>query len=200
MNLENSEQEVDDFYLQSVLLAKIVERVLKQKANVYITKKPDFEKKPVILFNKKMRVSSLGVFDEKTYISSINFYRNQAALKEGQVLGAFVLFFPETYVIDLFKKFEYPVDDEDDSAGIKDACGSLCNLIAGSFKTGLLELDYSDIVMSAFSSFVNDSVEGVACSQENQNVYEVSFQIKKEKKLVAWLNMGRIPKVWEITK
>ena len=64
---------LDEFYVQALLLAEVTRRILSVKANVRLSSKPVMKVKPISEFRKRMRISSLEKFDTSTYISTINF-------------------------------------------------------------------------------------------------------------------------------
>ena len=74
------DEAVDKFYIQALMLAEVVRRILEKKADLALSAKPRLELKPITEFRKRMRVTSVTKFDEKTYISTVNFYENQEKL------------------------------------------------------------------------------------------------------------------------
>ena len=56
-------KELDEYYVQALLLAEVVRRILEVKANVRLKKKPKIQRKPIAEFMKRMRVSTLGKFN-----------------------------------------------------------------------------------------------------------------------------------------
>ena len=184
----------DEFYVLAVLLAEVVKRILKKKAGLEFSKKPLFALKPIVEFRKKMRISGLEKFNAKTYIASINFYLSDEALEKHQAIGALIIYIPEDHVSKFVQQMRYPSIDEDDEEALEDACGTLCNLIGGNFKSGLTQLGYMELVMSHFSTFVNEAVNGIEYDPKQKEIYEISFEIEREKLLVADLTMGHIPK------
>lgn len=185
-----------EFYIQALLLAKVVERILSRKAGIDLSKPPRLELKPITEFVRRMRVSGLLKFNERTYIAAINLFKTEEDSEQHKAVGAIVLYIPETYVAKLFRELEYPsVIDEDDQEALLDACGTFCNLIAGNFKSGLTQLGYQELVMSHFSSYKNEVLNGVIYDPKQTRLYEISFEIRGEKRIVADLTMGPIPKV-----
>lgn len=183
------------FYTQAVLLSKVIERLLKRKAGIRWPIKKDFELKPVSEFMKRMRVSSFDKFDTATYVSWVNLYASEEGLENGNTLGVIILYVEEEYVVDLMQKLEYPIDDYDDEELMEDASGTLCNLIAGNFKNGLTQIGYKELAMSHFSSYRNEVLNGVEYYRKQPNIYEITFTIGNEKRIVAELSLGPVPKV-----
>ncbi len=185
---------VNDFYVQSLLLSEIVKRILDVKASIHLTKISSIELKPIVDFMHRMRVSSLEKFEQSTFISTINFYKTMQDLENNVPIGLIIIYIPDNYVGELLKKLEYPIDDDDDDA-LEAACGTVCNLIAGNFKSGLTQLGYQELEMSHFSSYQNQIYDGVEYCKARPQKYEINFNIKGVKKLVVDYNMGKIPKV-----
>lgn len=183
----------DDFHLQALLMSKVVQRVLQQKGGIKIYGNPSLLKKPIVSFMKRIRVAGLNKFSEKTYISYINFFRKDDDLKKDAPVGAMVIYVPEFFVYNLMHQMEYPVDHEGDYTALEDATGAFCNLIAGSYKNGLKQMGYEELVMSHFSTAINDVFDGVPYDGQAEELYEISFELRGgEKGLVVDLSMGPI--------
>lgn len=188
-------EESDEFKVQASLLAEVIRRILEQKADIRLSEKPRIESKPITEFRKKIRVSGLTKFDEKTYVSAVNFYQNEKDLEKHKAAGAIIIYVPEMYVVKLFKDLQYPeMLDENDEDSLEDACGTFCNLIAGSFKSGLSQLEYKELAMSHFMSYQNTAPDGVEFQPNQKYLYEISFYIQGEKRIVADFSMGPIQK------
>ena len=187
----------DEFYIQALLLAEVVKRILLSKGNIQLTSKPSLEKKPVTEFVKRMRASGLSKFEERTYIGTVNFYRNAADQNLNKAVGVIVVYIPESQIVYLLNDIGYPVDNEEDTMALEDACGSFCNVVAGNFKSGLAQLGYKELEMSHFSSYQNDVVDGVDYAVEQPNIYEITFERRGVVKLKADINMGQLPMIGE---
>jgi len=194
INQVEEDKQLAEFYLQGLMLAEVVKRILVRKAEIEISSKPSFVLQPVTEFMKRMRVSGLSKFDGRVYMSSINYFVDQAQLEKNKAIGTIVIYVPEIHAVKLLNRIGYPVKDEGDEEGIEDACGSLCNLIAGNFKSGLTQLGYQELVMSHFSVFQNEVINGLPYCNERPQVYEIGFPIQGVKKIAVDLNMGNIPK------
>ena len=185
----------DELHLQALLMGKVIERILKWKANIHQKITKTFEIKPVSEFMKRMRVSSLEKFDTTTYISYIYFYASEEDMEKKKTLGVFVLYVEEEYIVKLLQRLDYPIGDTDDQELIEDAIGTFCNLIAGNFKNGLTQLGYTELAMSHFSSYRNEILNGVDYCLDCQKVYEVSLNISNQKRIVGEFNMGHVAKI-----
>ena len=184
----------NQFYVQALLLAEVVKRILSKKADIDLAQKPTITLNPIVEFRRRMRVSGLGKLDEKTFISTINFFANEKDEEKEKALGTLIIYIGESFVVKLFQAMKYPVIDEDEEAAIKDACGTFCNLIAGNFKSGLTQLGYKELIMSHFSTYENEILNGVLYPTTQSELYEVSFHIRGTKRIVAELVMGPLVK------
>ena len=98
----------DDLYLQTILLAKVVERILQRRTDLELSTAPTWEKKPITEFVKRMRINGLSKFDVRCYISTINFYKTNEDLQNHKAIGAIILYIPETFVVKLMSELHYP--------------------------------------------------------------------------------------------
>ncbi|MCA9400519.1 MAG: hypothetical protein KC713_02755 [Candidatus Omnitrophica bacterium] len=185
---------LDEHYVQALLLAEIINRILLKMAEIRLTSKPHFEYKPLSEFMKRMRVSSLGKFNEETYIAYLNLYKNQQDLENHKAVGTVVIYMQADFMTKLFKRLDYPDVDIDDEDALLDAIGTFCNLVGGNFKSGLTQLGYIPLEMSHFHSFKNEVLDGVEYCQTEKKVYEIDFEIKKEKQITAELVIGQVPR------
>ncbi len=185
----------DPFYVQGILLAEVIKRILNRRADIQLAKiETELALRPITEFMERMRVSSIEKFDSTTYISTINFYKSEKDQDGQRALGAIVVYIEGKYIAELLKRMDYPIDDPRDEETLLDGCGTICNLMAGNFKSGLTQLGYAELVMSHFSSFRNEVLEGVPYDIDQQNKYEVTTRIDGVKRMVADLTMGEIPK------
>lgn len=190
--LDDNDQ-LDERYIQALMLARVVKRILKKRANIDLSANPTFIVKPIAEFMNRIRVSSLNKFDETTYISTINFYKTRDDLDKHDALGALIIYISESYLIELIRKLNYPDVDEDDPEAMLDSIGTFCNLIAGNFKAGLTQLGYIELVMSHFSGYENKVLMGIEFSPNENQMYEIQFEIGDEKRIVAEFSMAPIP-------
>lgn len=190
--LDDNDQ-LDERYIQALMLSRVIKRILKNRASIELSANPVFIEKPIAEFMNRLKVSSITKFDETTYISSINFYKDRAALDRHEALGALIIYVGASYLVELIKRLDYPEVDEDDPEAMLDAIGTFCNLIAGNFKSGLTQLGYIELVMSHFSGYENKVLLGVDFSPNETRMYEIEFEIRGEKRIVAEFSMAPIP-------
>jgi len=191
---ESGKKTINEFNIQARLLAEVVKRILDRKAHIYLSEVAAFKLKPITEFKRRMRVSSLEKFEDSTYISTVNFYSSEKDLDNKKAVGTLVIYIEEPYVVELLKKLDYPIEDEDSQPELADACGTVCNLIAGNFKSGLTQLGYIELAMSHFSSYRNEILNGVEYPADQKELYEISFEIRKRRRIVAELVMGDVPR------
>lgn len=180
------------FYIQALVLAKVVEKILIQKAGLRLSSRPLIKTRPIVSFMDRIRVSGLEKFDQKTLVSVVNFYRDRAEETSGKAVGAVILYVSEDYAYRLIRQLDYPIDGSNDDEGVIDGCGAFCNLIAGNFKNGLTKIGYQDLVMSHFLTYENSAVDGVPYDGQQKELYEVIFEIGGIRRIVVDLTMGVI--------
>ena len=186
----------EDLKVQAILLAEVVRRILKKRAEIDLSNKPIFQIKPVTEFRKRIRASALGKFEGTTYIGSVNYYIDQESMENAKAVGAVIVYIGEEYIAKLLQKLNYPISDEDNQEAMEDACGTFCNLIAGNFKSGLTQLGFVELVMSPYSTYLNEIVNGIPYSTYETQLYEISFEIGGKKRIVAELTMGALPRLF----
>jgi hypothetical protein len=195
MRLQLSGKVPDELTLQAMMLSEVVKRILRVKGDIELSSPPRMSKKNIVEFMKRMRISGLSKFEEKTLLSSVNFYANELDAENHRALGAIIIYIEENYSSKLFRDLDYPLFDSDDTESLLDACGSFCNVVAGNFKAGLTQLGYKELYMSHFSTFENEVINGIEYDPTQTQVYEIIFDIKEEKRIVIDLTMGLVPRL-----
>lgn len=188
-------KEMSEFYIQTLMLVEVIKRILDRKASIFNTRVVDFNLKPIVEFKNRMRVSSLDKFDGITYVSVVYFFLNEDLQKENKPVGTLVIYMEDEYLEELLRKLDYPKIDVDDQDAVEDACGTICNLIAGNFKSGLTQLGYQELMMSHFRSFRTEVVNGVEYDFTQKQKYEIGFEVRDHRRIVVELVMGKIPKI-----
>ncbi len=188
----------DEFYIQTLMLAEVIKRILDRKASIFLSRVADFNLKPIVSFKNRMRVSGIEKFDGVTYISVVYFYLNQEAMKEERPVGTLIVYMEDEYVEEFLRKLDYPKIDEDDQEAVEDACGTITNLIAGNFKSGLTQLGYQELMMSHFMSYRTEVINGVEYDPSQTQKYEISFDVRNRRRIVAELVMGKVPKISDL--
>lgn len=182
-------------FTMSLAMAVAVRKIFREKAQLKLSREPIIEKKPITHFMKRMRIDPMEKFNAPTVVSIIHFYRNQKEMDLIKPTGVLLSYVELAQVAHLLKLLEYPEIDDDDEEQVEDACGALCNIIAGYFKHELLELGYPSLEMSAFDSYINSVVNGSAYPLKAINKYEVSYEIAGHKRLVTEMVMAPLTRV-----
>ena len=175
-------------------LSESVVKMFKERNEIKFSQDPVIEKRNIIEYNGMMRADGMEKFNEPTFISFINYFNSVANMEKNKAIGGIVVYIEQTYVTDLLKLLKYPLADDEDLEALADCCGTLCNIIAGAFKTEISNLGYVALEMSHFTSYRNRAVVGVPFSYNEREKYELSFFIKNEKKLIIDMSMGIVPK------
>lgn len=177
-------------FTMSLAMAVAVRKIFREKAEVRFTREPVIEKKPITHFMRRMRVDPMEKFNAPTVVSFIHFYKNRKDMDLRKPAGVLLCYVELAQLTNLLKMLEYPDIDDDDEEQVEDACGALCNIIAGTFKNELVNLGYQPLEMSAFESYINSVLDGVAYPLKSLNKYEVSYEIGGKKMLVTEMVMA----------
>lgn len=186
----------DDLHKLATALTKLIVKFFKENAAVEFSNKPQLKREFIREFNKKMRIYGVEKFSAPTFVSTVNYYKNLEDLQNSRPLGVLIVYIIQDYVSSLLKSFNYPdIDDSDDNA-LKDACGTLCNVIAGRFKAEISSMGFIELEMSHFTNYLNTSLRGVDYCVDQPEKYEITFEIYRQKKLVVEMSMGAIPRIY----
>ena len=175
-------------------LNQCVTDLIKERSDLKFTKDPEVKRKNIIEYQGRMRVDGMEKFGEPTFISTVNYYASAADMQQGKTLGALVVYVEQGYIVQLLKKMKYPLANDEDENEMKDCCGTLCNIIAGRFKSAVSAMGYVELEMSHFSNYKNSAFNGVDFNYNEWDKYEISFFLEGEKRLVVEMTMGIIPK------
>lgn len=149
----------------------------------------------IIEYDGKMRADGMEKFNnEPTYVSAINYYINKVDMEKKKTLGVIVIYVEQNYMAKIMKLLQYPpVDDENEDA-LQDSCGTLCNIIAGRFKSEIAKAGFIELEMSHFVTSRNNMVPGVSFCFTEFDKYEITFDIDGAKRLVIETTIGAVPK------
>ena len=191
-----SKPEGDDQQLEILAgaLKNGIIHMLKERADALLPVRATMEKKQIIEFMKKMRVDSIDKFPSATFVSTVNYYANEHDMAKKKTLGALVIYVEEEYVPELLRLLKYPVVNYESEDALKDACGTLANILAGRFKNEMLTLGLSDLEMTHFTNYRNNALVGVDFYPKQLNKYEINIYIRDNKRLVVELTMGPVVK------
>lgn len=183
-----------ELFTLAVTLGGVITRMFRKTGHTELSTEPIIEKKPIIEFMRRMRVFGMEKFATPTFISTINYYVNVKDMEEHRALGVIIVYIEQDFVARLLRLLQYPLIDEDDEEALKDASGTLCNVIAGQFKSEIAQLGFIEVEMSHFSSYRNTAFHGVEFCMGQREKYEISFNIQEKKRLVVEMTMGSVPK------
>ncbi len=176
------------------LLVNTVKKLFRDRGEVEFSKDPILTKRNIVEYNGRMRADGMEKFNNPTFVAAINFYVDAAAMAKHSALGALVVYVEQDYVATMLKRLKYPPIDDEDNKAMCDACGALCNIIAGAFKSALVAGGYKELEMSHFSSYRNTAPNGVEFCFKEYDKYEICFHIDNAKRLVLELTMAPVPK------
>lgn len=175
-------------------LADSVAAIFKERGEVKFSKDPVIHKKNIVEYNGRMRADGMEKFNNPTFVSSINYYATPKDMEKKNALGAIIVYIEQGFVVDMLRMLKYPPADDENMDALRDCCGTLCNIIAGRFKSAISAMGYIELEMSHFSSYRNTAPQGVAFCYKEYDKYETIFFINGVKRLVIEMTMGSIPK------
>ncbi len=171
-----------------------ITKLLRERTEGQLPVKSQMEQKNIIEFMRKMRGDSIDKFTQPAFVSTVNYYANERDMTKRKPLGALVIYIEEDYVPVLLRTLKYPEVDFKQDDALKDACGTLANLIAGRFKSEMLERGFTDLEMSHFTNYRKSAMLGVDFDNRQTKKYEITFFIHETKRLIVELTMGPVPK------
>lgn len=179
----------------AILLEKSVSSLFSERNAEIKLKSPVKARKKIIEYDGKMRADGMEKFNnEPSYVSAINYFANKADMEKKKTLGTIIVYVEQSFMAKMMKLLQYPpVDDENEDA-LQDSCGTLCNIIAGRYKSEISKAGYIELEMSHFITARNTVVPGVNFCFSEFDRYEVAFDMDGAKRLVADITMGVVPK------
>lgn len=178
----------------SGLLLAGVTNLFQERGEIKFSKTPVSVRKRIIEYDGKMRVDGMEKFNnEPAYGSTVNYYVNAAEMAKKKALGALVVCVPEAYLPKLMKTLQYPAIDDEDEKAMLDSVGTLCNIVAGRFKSEVSAAGYIELEMSPFNNFRNSPLFGIDFCLQEYDKYEISFDLEGVKRLVVEMTMGVVP-------
>ena len=173
----------------SCILISAVKMVLRQKGDIYLSSDPVVHEKGIVQFAQRMRIDGLEKFNARTVIATVNFFLDKDRMVQEGASGALILYIPEDYVARLMWLMDYGRINEDDDRELLESGGAVANLISGAFVKELSANGYGHLQMSHFATYMNNVVNGVDFSAQENVKHEIEFFIRGDKKLVAELTM-----------
>lgn len=183
------EENASTLFTMSLALAVAVRKIFREKGEIKLTREPLIEKKPITHFMRRMRVDPMEKFNAPAVVSYILFYKNLREMELEKPTGLLLSYIELSYLTHLLKILNYPEIDDDEEEQVEDACGAVCNIIAGYFKNELIALGYPALEMTSFESYINSVVTGVIYPAKAVNKYEISYVFGGRKRLVTEMVM-----------
>ena len=187
---------------QNPELEKFADLLHQGTVALFQERNPDIKiKTPVKTHNKiieykgKMRADGMEKFNNRpTYVSAINYYANKVEMEKKKALGVVIVYVEPGYMAKMMKLLQYPPVDEEDEDALQDSCGTLCNIVAGRYKSEISKAGYIELEMSHFITSRNSVVPGVNFCFSEFDKYEIAFDLNGTKRLVLEISMGNVPK------
>ncbi len=176
------------------LLIQGMEGLFMERGEIKFTKPPEKIRGTIVEYQGKMQADGMEKFNnEPAYVSAVNYYLTAADMAKKKAVGALIVYIEQNYMARLMKNLKYPpVDDESENA-LLDSCGTLCNILAGRFKSEIASAGYIELEMSPFLTYRNSAVPGVAFCANEFDLYTINFIIDNVKHMVIDMTMGMIP-------
>lgn len=177
------------------LLAEGTKALCQERGDIQFSGAPKKKRKRIIEYNGRMRADGMEKFhNQATYVSCVNFYLNEKDLNNEKSIGSLVVYVEQSFIADLMRMLRYPAINDESEQAMLDSCGTLCNIIAGRFKTEISTAGYIELEMSHFSNYRNSAFDGVDFCFNEYDLYTIEFYIKDVKRLALDLTMGTLPR------
>ena len=187
---------------QNLELEKFAELLQKGTMALFIERNTEIKFKPpvknrqkIIEYDGKMRADGMEKFNnEPTYVAAINYYANKVDMGKKKTLGLIVVYVEQNYMAKIMKLLQYPPVDDENEEALQDSCGTLCNIIAGRFKSEISKAGYVELEMSHFITSRNNIVPGADFCFSEFEKFDMVFDIDGAKRLVMEITIGVVPK------
>lgn len=177
------------------ILNKAVVGLFQERGEITFTRPAEKQRKRIVEYNGRMRADGMDRFiNQSTYVSVVNYYANSATMAKNKTLGALVVYVQQEYMPTMMKLLRYPPIDDESEKALLDSCGTLCNIIAGRYKSEISGDGYIELEMSHFQTYRNSAFDGVAFCFDEFDLYELTFEIDGKKRLMLDVSMGVVPK------
>jgi hypothetical protein len=143
---------------------RAMERTLRSLSNVSLEELPEVRKEETF--------SSMIHIPEGVYTSFV-YYSQEYGTKK--VCGGVLVNVTKTNLSQVFGALG--ITDLSPDAEIRDACGEFCNIIAGVFKTEMVNLGYDDVQLSVPEGHA-DSISDILMHINNLCKYKLNFAYK----------------------
>ncbi|MEW5894541.1 MAG: hypothetical protein AB1650_02115 [Candidatus Omnitrophota bacterium] len=177
------------------ILAKSIVALFKERGDISFSEPPKLVLNQIIEYEGKMRANGIERYDgEVAYVSAVNFYASAIDLEKKKTLGALIVYVEKSYLPKLMKLLQYPPVDDEIEQSLLDSIGTLCNIVAGRFKSEVKSAGYADLEMSHFINYRNNATIGIEFCRSEYDYYEVDCYIEGVKRIAFDLTIGIVPK------
>jgi hypothetical protein len=176
------------------LLVKGTEGLFTERSEIKFSKPTEKIAGTIVEYKGKMQADGMEKFNnEAAYVSAVNYYLNAADMAKNKAIGALIVYVPQLYMAKIMKHLKYPpIDDENENA-LLDSCGTLCNILAGRYKSEIASAGYIELEMSHFKTYRNNAVPGVDFCASEYDSFTINFYLEGDKRMVFDMSMGVVP-------
>jgi len=168
--------------------------LFKERGDIHFSSLPQKKRRRIIEYQGRMRADGMDKFNNQpTYVAAVNFYLNAKDLENEKAVGALIVYVEQSYIATLMRLLEYPAINDESEQAMLDSAGTLCNILAGRFKSEISAAGYVELEMSHFINYRNSAIAGIDFCFHEFDLYEISFDIKDEKRLVMEMTIGHLP-------
>lgn len=176
------------------LLVKGTEGLFTERSELKFTKSTEKIFGTIVEYQGKMQADGMEKFNnEAAYVSAVNYYLSGADMAKKKAIGALIVYIPQDYMAKIMKHLKYPAVDDENENALLDSCGTLCNILAGRFKSEIASGGYIELEMSHFKTYRNNAVPGVDFCASEYDSYTINFYLEGAKRMVFDMSMGIVP-------
>lgn len=173
----------------SSFLKKCVADTLNNQCQKSFSNDPKPIEKEIIEYNSRMCTFGLSKFNDACFISYLNFFVDEKAMKDDSPIGTFTIYI-KSDIAEKLVKASGKVLKDDDSTAILETCAMITQNSMDQFKTELNNLGYHDLFLSTPQQFENDVPDGVAFNYNEHRYIELCFDIDDKKSIVVELTLS----------
>lgn len=191
MTAQNSSEYLQEF---ATLIKDVLEKIFQRIGRLTFSQEATIERKDILEYERKMRISALEKFNTAGYVAAINYYKTQRDKDINKACGAMVVYLVEQGIGKLLEATGIPKFDEDDSELVIDKCCVFCQNVSNGFVRDLATKGYKDVIPSDPFGNRNTIPQGVDFSYDQYDKYDISFTVKDTKVIVIEITMANLLK------